>query len=226
MNGLRLIFIPGMGADERLFVPQREHGLDFEVPRFPVPEPDDDMARYARRIRDLLELDGPCVLVGVSFGGMVAYELAAMCPAKCVLLIASCRDRRAIPRYYDAAEWVSRWIPDPLIRRRCEASGRMIARLEALSDEHDHLVRAMSRDVPVPFLRRVGRMILRWRPPERLPCPVRAIHGARDRIIPVRRVRPDEIVDDGGHLISLTHAERVNRFIERHLAGAHVLQPA
>lgn len=217
MASERFILLPGMGADERLFRPQKAHGFVFEVPRMPVPEPGDDMHTYARRVLDLIELDGPCVIGGVSFGGMLAYEMATICRPRAVLLIASCRQPEAIPRYYWLAEKVSRVLPDVLIRRRCVASSRIMARLESLTHDHYRLIRDMSVDVPVPFLRRVGRMILKWRAPFELPCPSFHIHGAADRIIPLRRVEPDSVVADGGHLINLTHAEAVNAFIEQHL---------
>jgi len=206
-----------MGADERLFGPQHAHGFDFEVPHMPIPEPGDDMPAYAARVRGLLALDGPCVIGGVSFGGMLACELAALCPARCVLLIASCPSRSAIPRYYWLAERVSRFLPDGLIRRRCVASSRLLARLESLNHQQYRLIRDMSIDVPVLFLRRVGRMILRWDGAPSLSCPRYHIHGQLDRVIPLKGNKPDEIVPDGGHLINLTHADQVNRFIERHL---------
>jgi len=206
-----------MGADERLFGPQRAYGFDFEVLRMPIPEPADDMPAYAARVRDQLALDGPCVVGGVSFGGMLACELAALCHARCVLLIASCHSRAVIPRYYRLAERVSRFLPDGLIRRRCVASSRILARLESLNHQQYQLIRDMSIDVPVLFLRRVGRMILRWNGPPALSCPSYHIHGQIDRVIPLKGNEPDEVVPDGGHLINLTHAEQVNRFIERHL---------
>jgi len=220
MPAERFILIPGMGADERLFGPQRAYGFDFEVPRMPIPGPGDDMTAYAARVRDLLALDGPCVVGGVSFGGMLACELAALCHARCALLIASCRSRAAIPRYYWLAERVSRFLPDGLIRRRCIASSRILARLESLNHQQYRLIRDMSVDVPVLFLRRVGRMILRWDGTSLPSCPRYQIHGQIDRVIPLKGNEPDEIVADGGHLINLTHAEQVNRFLERHVDGS------
>ena len=219
MPAERFILIPGMGADERLFGPQRAYGFDFEVPSMPIPEPADDMPTYAARVRDRLALDGPCVIGGVSFGGMLAYELAALCRARCALMIASCRSRAVIPGYYRLAELVSRFLPDSLIRRRCVASSRILARLESLNHAQYRLIRDMSIDVPVLFLRRVGRMILRWDGVPPLSCPRYHIHGQIDRVVPLKGNEPDEVVPDGGHLINLTHAEQVNRFIERHLGG-------
>ncbi len=216
MSAARLILIPGMGADERLFGPQSAGGLSFEVARFPIPEPHDDMAAYAARVARTVDLSGPCIIGGVSFGGMVACELARLCNAQSVLLIASCRGSDCIPGYYAPVEWLSRLVPDALIQRRCEASSRMLAQLELLTDEQYQLIRDMSLNVPVIFLRRVAKMILKWRGARSMPCPVFQIHGGKDRIIPPQRVQPDEVIPEGGHLINLKHAEQVNSFIARH----------
>jgi pimeloyl-ACP methyl ester carboxylesterase len=213
----RLIMVPGMGADERLFAPQAADGLRFETVRFTIPARGDDLPAYARRIAGTLALDGDCVLAGVSFGGMLACELARICPPRCVLLIASCNCRDALPSSYQFVEWVSRIIPSALIRRRAEASSRILARLESLTPAQAEIIRQMSLDVPIDFLRRVGRMIVRWEGAGPLDCPVYAIHGAKDHIIPMNRLRPDEVIADGGHLINLTHAPRVNAFIRRFL---------
>jgi len=214
----RFILIPGMGADERLFGPQRAYGFDFEVPQMSIPKPDEDLPAYAARMKEMLGLTEPCVVGGVSFGGMVAAELAMICPARCAILIATCRSNAAIPRYYWWVDRVARFLPDGLVRMRCGASSRIMSKLESLNDEQRELVRMMSHDIPVPLLRGAGRMILRWAGRPVLPCPSRHIHGEIDRIIPLKGVRPDEVVAGGGHLINLTHAEQVNRFIERCLA--------
>jgi hypothetical protein len=45
------------------------------------------------------------------------------------------------------------------------------------------------------------------------------IHGDRDRVIRCPREGVDEIVAGAGHLMNVTHAGRVNRFIERCVRG-------
>lgn len=207
-----------MGADERLFEAQRHHGLDFDVPVLTTPGRRDTLADYAARIRDQLRLTAPCVVGGVSFGGMLACELARLTGARCALLIASCPNRSGVPAHYRSLEVLSRIIPDFVIRHRASVSGRVFAALECITEEQKQTVMQMSRDVAVPQLRRVARMILEWRAPEVWPMPVHQIHGDSDRIIPLHRVQADEIVAGGGHLINMTHAGQVNAFIESRLA--------
>jgi len=215
MASERVILMPGMGVDGRLFGPQRAAGFDFESPPMPMPRRGGTMADYAAQIRDQLRLDGPCVVGGVSFGGMVACELARIAPARCVLLIASCSNATAIPGYCRPMEWISRIIPDFLIRRRAAVSARMMARMEGLNDEQYQLLRTMVTDAEVTKLRRFARMILGWKAPASFPCPIHQIHGARDLVIPLGGVRPEEVVPGGGHLINMTHSKEVNAFVAR-----------
>ena len=49
-----------------------------------------------------------------------------------------------------------------------------------------------------------------YTPPE---VPIFQIHGRHDHVIPVDRVDADQIIPNGGHLISLTHPTEVNDFL-------------
>lgn len=213
----RFVLIPGMGADERLFAPQRSYGFEFEVPVLPTPKAGERMADFAVRLRDSIELTGPCVVGGVSFGGMLACELARVSSARCAILIASCRKRSSLPSRYRVIELASRLVPDPLIKRRALISGRLLAALECIDARQQETIIRMSSEVAVPHLRRIARMMLQWDPPNRWPCPIYHIHGDKDVLIPIGGVEPDEIIPGGGHLINMTHPEQVNRFIERYL---------
>lgn len=210
--------LPGMGTDERIFGPQRAAGLEFETPALPDPYPSDTIATYARRIRDQLRLDGPCVVGGVSFGGMIAYELARITQARRVVLVASCTSSRAIPWHFRPVELICRIIPDFIISQRAVISGWLLTHLEGLTPEQLQLIREMARDTGVTALRRIGRMILTWDAPANCPCPVHHIHGARDSLIPLRKVNPEVVVPNSGHLINMTHPNEVNAFLARYLS--------
>jgi pimeloyl-ACP methyl ester carboxylesterase len=183
-----------------------------------MPERGDDMPTYAARVRDALDLNGSYAIGGISLGGMIACEVAQLCRPKCLVLVATCRSGRSIPNYYRFVELLSRLFPTPLIQRRCAASSRLMAALEKLNKEQYELLRDMSSQIAVPFLRRTGKMVVHWKGPDSFPCPVRQIHGAGDPIIPIRFVEPDEVIPDGKHLINMTHPEIVNRFIRQFLS--------
>jgi len=213
----RLILFPGMACDERLFSPQRRHGLQFESPRLPHPTDGEDLPAYAARVaRELVLGNGPCVLGGASFGGMLACEVASRCDCRHVILIGSCRSSAAIPGWNWALFWSAKLFPDAVIRPLAKPTTRLMARTERISREHRQLILEMCQDMPISLVRRQAAMILGWRNPSRVDCPVHQIHGRRDHMIPLAWVQADEVIPDGGHFINLTHPAEVTRFISRY----------
>jgi pimeloyl-ACP methyl ester carboxylesterase len=107
------------------------------------------------------------------------------------------------------------------VREAMRLSGRATFLFGDLTREQAEILRAMIRDTPLEFLRWGGRALSRWTGPRDLPMPVYHIHGERDRIIPHRLVRPDVTVMGGGHLINVTHADEVNRYLKERM-DAHL----
>ncbi|MGQ9649035.1 MAG: alpha/beta fold hydrolase [Phycisphaerae bacterium] len=176
------------------------------------------MPSYAARVVSELGLDPtPCVLGGVSFGGMLACEMVARCNCRRVILIASCRSSAAIPKRNWLIFHTAKLMPDMVIRRLAGPASRVIARMEGIGRHHHRLVLDMCQDMPIVQLRRQAAMILGWRNPSRLDCPVHQIHGRRDQMIPLAGVEAEKVVADGGHFINLTHPAEVARFIVQYL---------
>jgi len=89
----------------------------------------------------------------------------------------------------------------------------------SLARSHEELFWAMLGQASPSFLQWGIRAILSWKP-STVSVPVHHIHGARDRLIPLRRVGPDRIVAGGGHLLTLTHPNEVNAFIRETIEAA------
>lgn len=213
----RIILFPGMGADHRLFNPQRSAGLEFDVPAFPMPLKGESFRGYARRVGEQTGAGPQTVVGGVSFGGMLAYQVAVECGAKAVLMISSCTTGRALPSHYRVAERIARVLPDRFLQKRVIVGARLLARLEGLDAANTELVQVMARDASIPFLRRAGLMVLRWDGAGKADCPLFALHGSADRVIPVGKTRPTNVITGAGHLLCLNHADRLTEFIENAL---------
>jgi hypothetical protein len=92
-----VVLLPGMAADERLFEPQRRSFPGLIVPPWIEPEPCEPLASYARRIAARLNSSDLLLIGGVSFGGIVALEMADhLGLAECVL-ISSIRSPAEMP---------------------------------------------------------------------------------------------------------------------------------
>jgi hypothetical protein len=71
----RLLLIPRVGADRRLFDAQRSCAGDLHVIEWiPAVAADEPLTEYAKRLATTIDTSRPFVIGGASFGGMVALE--------------------------------------------------------------------------------------------------------------------------------------------------------
>jgi pimeloyl-ACP methyl ester carboxylesterase len=217
----QLILLPGLGADGRLFGPQRRAFPDLLVPPWLPPGRHEPLADYAVRMADSIRplCAEPFVLGGVSFGGIAAYEIARHLGPDAVVLIASCQQRRGLRLAYRAGRWV--WPAVPVwvwtaAKRLAVPVSKLIGETEP--SERAKLVR-MFQEQDSRFMHWTVHAVVTWNPRPLDGIPVFHIHGRRDPVLPAWRVAADEWIPDGGHMINVTHAEKVNAFIRRALAG-------
>jgi pimeloyl-ACP methyl ester carboxylesterase len=216
----RMILFPGLGADPRLYEVQRRDLQGVETPAWIDPRPRESIGEYAGRWGEMLQLgDRPAVLGGVSFGGMVALEMARRYGAKGVVLIGSCQTPWSVSRVLKACEWVSRGTPEIALDKGRVLAPLFLGRGGVIPLEHrDALVR-MARELPVSFLRWAARAIVEWdgcTQAELGPgVPIHHIHGDRDWVMPLSRVQPTEVVKGGAHVLNMSHPKEVNAMLAR-----------
>lgn len=218
----RIILFPGLGADPRMFRRQkRAFGDDLECPDWLTPHTDEPFDDYARRwaepLRQNLHDGRPLFLGGVSFGGMVAMQIARHLNPTAVILIGSCRSRAAKPPSWQVARRVGDMIPRGLLGRRVLAAVALwIALLDRLDGPHRSLLMKMAADSDPNLIRWGGHVCADWDFQGQLDPgfpPVHQIHGRHDAIIPLHPDDPDTVIPDGRHLIHFSHPHTVNRYI-------------
>jgi pimeloyl-ACP methyl ester carboxylesterase len=213
-----LILFPGMGADARLFVPQRSAFPQLIVPPWIPPIRGEPLAAYAQRFASKIDPGVPCYIGGASFGGFVGIEAARHLNAKACFLIGSARGPDELPPRIRALRRASRLLPAiPFEWTRAFAGLSLGASGWAMPASSTQLLRQLA-DADAAFLRWACGAVLSWTAPPELTIPVHQIHGACDRVLPASRTRADVIVPGAGHVLSLTHAKEVNRFIQDRLS--------
>jgi len=224
----RLILLPGVGADERLFEPQREAFPDCHTPGWLPPEfqphkPPESLTHYAGRmaeaIRPLCAADRTVVIGGVSFGGMVAYEAARLLPVDCVVQMASCRSPSGVRALLRHTRSVASVVPEGTLRAAKAFSPLAVEMLMNLRAKQRRLFVDMFKASDNRFMKWALTSILAWQPSPPPDAPVWQIHGGRDLLLPVRQVNADEVIPEGGHMINITHPAQVNAFIHRAVAS-------
>lgn len=210
-----LLLFPGLGADERIYAPQRSLPVRLEFAGWPEPESQtESLAHYSQRIADAIGPRDNVYVGGVSLGAMVALELARPLNARSAILIGGCTSGRRISPLFRSVLAMSAAMPTRFVRPTLLLSPLAFLLFERLSRERRRLMSRMLREHSPAQIRWSCRAILEWEccatPPA---VPVYAIHGEDDEVVPLQNVRVDQVVPRGRHLINLQAPEQVNRFI-------------
>jgi pimeloyl-ACP methyl ester carboxylesterase len=210
-----------------LLGPQRSLPADVEVPRWIEPLSErESLPSYAKRLAATLDTSRPFYLGGISFGGMLAQEVARHVRPERIFLLSSCTSRRGIPHAYRVAgdvllPYLVPAILNPL--KSLPSRVRSFGPAMSLPKWPSHLLacnrlaQEMVRDCSAERFRWSVQALLRWDGHDDPIAPIVHIKGDRDNVLPHHLCRPTHLVQGAGHLMNMTHAPRVNEIIARHL---------
>ncbi len=208
-----IYFISGLGADERIFQWLRYEGYrPVHIP-WTVPQKGESVESYAERLAEKIEDKNP-IVVGLSFGGIVAVEIAKQMDVEKVILLSSVKDVSEIPFYFKlfravplhrifpfktflwAFYWLAYWLFSPE------------------GTEQKTLLKTVLQETDPHFLKWALHKVVVWNNTE-VPATVVQVHGRRDRIFPYRYVTPDYSIENSGHLMVMNRAEEISDLIDK-----------
>ena len=178
-----LYFIPGVATDRRVFsrlTLSHYHQVYLDwVP----PLGHEDLHGYATRLAEQIDPSSQAILIGYSFGGMVAIEMAKRVTPAAVILVSSIKSWREQPlgmlvtsllrlnrllpsRLGKELRWAYTWMNDPQ------------------SEEEQAFIREMAGALDTQHTDWAIEQALRWRHEGAIPQ-LYHIQGDRDRIFPI-----------------------------------------
>ena len=203
--------IPGLGADERVFQFLRLQGEVHVLRWLPPQTAAETLPHYAARLAAAVPKDQACWLVGVSFGGVLALEVAQRRPLARVVLISSFIGPGELPWLgrLARATGLYRLLPPQLLPRL----PRLAKWFFGVKSARDyHLLRQILHDTDPSFTRWAIARLLQW--PGRPAVPTIRIHGTDDRLLPHGAAHSHYQLP-GGHLIILSRAAVINRILSQ-----------
>lgn len=214
---IKAYFVSGLGGDKRLFAAIRmpEHVEPVYLDWIPALQ-HESLTNYAYRLGSAIPDKEPCILVGLSMGGMIVTELAKTKNCQKLILISSTPTSNGLPSWYRWAGGIKaeKWVPLSFIK-----AGSLLKRFFSTeSSKEKELLRDMIRNTKAEHLRWSMSAIIHWKQSE-FPQSIVHIHGSKDRIIPIRLLRPTHVIPGAGHLMILQQSERINEILEAELSG-------
>ena len=211
---MKLILLPGLGADKRLFCKQQSHFPQLIIPDWLIPTQNEPLSQYASRFAGLINEDENFILGGVSFGGILAYEMTHFIRPSGLLLISVCLEHAEIQPYLRMLAPLNRFsILSYFVRIRL--FGRSISGLFGANTRFQKkLFAEMLATADRRMLEWAPSAIMNWQPKKITNIPLERIHGSSDKIVSLNNSNKSLIVNGAGHLVNITHWKVVNRFIE------------
>jgi len=208
---LKAYFISGLGADKMAF-----KKIKLPAVYEPVyldwipPEKNESLTNYARRFSSLIKSNDAFILIGLSFGGMLASEIARLRNPMKTIIISSIATSNELPWYFKRAGKIGlhKTLPVKLMR-----AGTILKNLMGVGSKEDKAIIYNYAKFADPDLVRWSlHAIINWNQPDRLPGVVH-LHGSNDRMLPLRYTHPDYIIKDGGHLMIFNKSDEVNKIL-------------
>jgi pimeloyl-ACP methyl ester carboxylesterase len=200
----------GLGADKRAF-----QGLDLSGYRttfieWVTPEKNDTMEQYATKLILQITTDKP-ILIGVSFGGMMAVEVAKQIQTEKIILISSAKSKKEIPFYFriTGALRLYKLMPVNVLKK----PNFIFHWLFGIDSEIEKKVLGdILKDTDPVFLFWAIGKISSWSNKFHHNN-IHHIHGTNDRILPARFLKADQILEGGGHFMILNRAKELTKLI-------------
>lgn len=208
-----MYLFPGMSAQYPIF-----HKLIPLLPtstviHYPTPEAGESLSHFASRIAE--QLTSECFVAGVSFGGIVAQEVARVIRVRACFLISSIRGPHELP------PWLRVWrgIGATNCERLLNEVGRFTTLLPAgLCTRSTLRLRKFSGASGV-WYRWATSAVLGWQPQfNRSEVPLIQIHGDADMTFPIRYTNPDIVVRNGLHALPVSHPDAIAKAIITYIA--------
>lgn len=210
----KIYIFSGLGADERVFQKLDFSGFDVTFVHWIVPFQNETIEQYAIRLLDQIPSQNP-ILIGLSFGGIMAVEIAKQIHTEKVILIASAKTKSELPFYLRLAGIfrLHKLVPTAFLKSSNFITNWLFG---ASTNDDKELLKQIMIDADPIFLKWAVDKVASWKNVTQAKNTVH-IHGTNDRILPSRYANADIEVWKGGHLMTLNMADKLTKIIREQL---------
>jgi len=203
--------ISGFAADERVFSKLNFKEFEFHFLPWLNPEKNETIEGYAKRMSEGIKHNEP-VLLGLSFGGIMCIEIAKLISLSKIILISSIKTFHEMPAWM---RLVGKLKLDKVVPLK---TFKLIEPIENYNlgienKEELKLVQEYRTAISRQYTNWAIHQIVNWKNVS-VPQNCVHIHGGRDHIFPLRNIKADYVVADGGHFMIMNRAAEVNAIME------------
>lgn len=204
----------GLGTDERVFQKLKFENVNVIFIQWIPPKINETLEKYSSRIANQITSENP-ILVGLSFGGMVAVEVSKIVKTKKLILLATAKGKNEIPFYFRffGKTGFHKLMPSIVFK----SANLFTYWFFGIDSEFEKkLLKQILLDIDPTFLKWAIDKIVKWEN-KTIPQNSIHIHGSKDRILPLKFVHCDVTIKDGGHFMTMNKDFELNEIIQSEL---------
>ena len=216
---MKIYLIPGLGYDDRIFAKLDFDGHQVECLNWIEPQANEPIQAYAERmLAPAANEEDKVVLIGHSFGGIIAQEWVATRNVDKVILVSSIKSRSELPLYFKLVA--------PLKMHRVFTKEICIKTVKYWGKAHG-FVKHTDQELFKSMLQRQSNSYLQWAlenlstwapPATKGETPIFQIHGTHDKTFPLKLINtPDVTVEQGNHIMLYKRHQEISDIIRREL---------
>ncbi len=204
----------GLGTDERVFVNIDLNDFHPTYIKWIVPLPNETIEAYASRLLPQIKHPNP-ILIGLSFGGMMAIEVSKQIVTEKVIIISSAKTYKEIPLLYRIAGLINihRWMPVRKLKKLNFITSWIFG---TQSKAENKLLLQITKDSDPNYVKWAVDKIVKWQN-KQIPTNLFHIHGTKDRLLPLRKNQYNKTIEGGGHLMIMNKAKQITEILKQQI---------
>jgi pimeloyl-ACP methyl ester carboxylesterase len=203
--------ISGLGADHRAFKNLHLDGYELRPIPWLRPLAKENVEDYAKRLRKIIEHPSP-IIIGLSFGGMIGIEMAKQIHVKRLFIVSSIKSKKEMPGWMKIAGKLELHKILPTGSNKITEK-KDNERLGVSTEEELELVQSYRKSSDQVYMNWAIDRVLKWKN-DWLPEHIIHIHGDKDKIFPIKKIKPDYIIKDGTHMMIYNRANEIAGIIQ------------
>jgi hypothetical protein len=204
--------LSGLGADKRVFDYLDLKAYHTTCIEWLPPGEDESLSSYTQRLLPQITTENP-VLIGVSFGGILAVEISKLIKVEKIIQISSlsCCDDMPTPNKLVAFFKLNKLIPATFFTMVNEG---LFWFFGAETKKEKAVLKSIIEDSDPDFVKWGMDKVLNWEHVGKVANMI-TIHGTADRIFPIEN--PDYPIEGGGHLMIMNKSKEISDIIKKEI---------
>ena len=211
---IHVYFMPGMAASSKIFeyIELPENQFQIHYLEWLIPSDNELLSDYARRMSETIE-HKKCVLLGVSFGGVLVQEMSKYLNVQKLIIVSSIKSRNELPKKMILAKVTKAYklLPVQLVSNIDLFSKYMLG--NNITRRMELYKKYLSVNDSNYLNWAIENMIC-WNQEEDIPDIIH-IHGDNDAVFPIKNIKACITVENGTHVMILNKYKWFNEHLPK-----------